>query len=97
MGIDEVTLKISALGLYPIRISNGDCPVDSFFHELCAILPEVDNSASSFVDGPPRSISIVPTIDWTFPIVHLFLGDTLWTRSELSCNGHYNRTPDLGK
>src|ERR1700744_6374659 len=36
VGIDEVTSKISALGLYPIRISNGDRPVDLFFHELCA-------------------------------------------------------------
>ena len=31
-----------------------------------------------------QALSIVPTIDWTFPIVHLFLGDTPWTRSELS-------------
>ena len=35
VGIDDVTSKISALGLYPIRISNGDCPEDSFFQELC--------------------------------------------------------------
>ena len=35
VGIDNVTSKISALGLYPIRTSRGDCPVDSFFQELC--------------------------------------------------------------
>ena len=40
------------------------------------ILPEVDNGASSFVDGPPRSVSIVPAIDWIFLTAHLFLGDT---------------------
>ena len=40
VGIDDVTSKISALGLYPMRISNGEQPVALFFHELCA------NSAS---------------------------------------------------
>ena len=38
VGIDKVTSKISALGLYPIRISNGDFPVALFFQELCANL-----------------------------------------------------------
>src|ERR1700744_6485863 len=36
VGMEEVTSKISALGLYPIRTSNGDLPVVSFFQELCA-------------------------------------------------------------
>ena len=78
VGIDKVTSKISALGLYPIRTSNGDCPVDSFFHELCV------NSASWSVDGLPRTVNIALAIDWIFQTVHLFLDGTLWTRSELS-------------
>src|SRR6202012_1001192 len=36
VGIEDVTSKISARGLYPIRTSNGDFPVVSFFQELCA-------------------------------------------------------------
>ena len=55
------------------------------FAKSCArILPEVDNDVSLFVDGPPRSTSIVPATDWISPIVHPFLGDMLWTHSELS-------------
>ena len=48
------------------------------------ILPEADNGASLFVDGPPRNVSIVLAIGWIFLTVHPSLGDTLWTRFGLS-------------
>ena len=55
-----------------------------FSRSCVQIRLEVDNDASLFVDGPPRSVGIVPATDSTFLIVHLFGGDKLWTHSKLS-------------
>ena len=38
VGMDVVTSKISALGMYPIRALNGVCFVVSLGQELCANL-----------------------------------------------------------
>ena len=43
----------------------------------------VDSGASLSADGPPRNVSIVPAIDWTFPLVHRFGDDKPWIRSGL--------------
>ena len=42
-----------------------------FSRSYVRILLEVDSDASLYVDGPPRNVSIVLAIDWTFLIVRL--------------------------
>ena len=44
---------------------------------------EIDSGANLSVDGLPRSASIVPAIDWTFPLVCRCGGDRLLIRSGL--------------
>ena len=53
----------------------GIAPLPHFSRSCAQIWPEVGNDANSFVDGPPKSVSIVPAIDLIFPIVHLFGDD----------------------
>ena len=66
------------MGIAPLPRSSRSC---------AQIRLEVDSGANSFVDDPPRNISIVLATDWIFLIVHLFGDDRLWIRSGLSPSG----------
>ena len=55
------------------------------FSMSCVQIPPVEDGGASWsVDGLPRTIDIVPTIDWIFQIVCLSLDDMLWICSGLS-------------
>ena len=47
----------------------------------------VDSGASLSTDGPPRNVSIVLAIDWTFLLVHWFGDDKPWICSGLFPSG----------
>ena len=58
-----------------------------FSRSYVRILLEVDSDASLYVDGPPRNVSIVLAIDWTFLLVHRFGDGKPWIRSVLFPSG----------
>ena len=61
----------------------GISPLPHSSRSYARIWLEVDSGASLSVDGPPRSTSIVPAIDWTFLLVHRFGDDKPWIHSGL--------------
>ena len=62
----------------------GISPLPHSSKSYARIQLEVDSGANLSVDGLPRSVSIVPAIDWTFLPVHRSGDDKPWIRFALS-------------